>query len=87
MALHGKMGPNPELKAQNLGAGVKCERDGVCKCCGQYESDLTKEGYCRDEECKRGRDLLKLAAGQAVWADGQGKVWAVVDGVVKQVGK
>jgi hypothetical protein len=80
----GKTGYNVSIKAQNLSSGVPMENAGNCKLCGQWESDLTKEGYCRDEECKRGRELLKVAAGQAVYADERG-VWALVEGVVKRV--
>ena len=67
--------PSGTIRAQNLGSGVGCPRAGNCKLCGEYESELTKDGYCRDEKCKRGRLLLKWAEGKAViyTEDGTGR--------------
>jgi hypothetical protein len=65
-------GGNPYLKppigirAQNLGNGVGMPRAGNCKCCGEWESELNKEGMCNDEKCKRGRMLLRWAKGEVV---------------------
>jgi len=65
--------PGKGIKAQNLGEGVKCERSGCCKGCGEWDSDLSKDGYCRDDSCKHQRHLLALAQGKAViYYDGLG---------------
>lgn len=54
------------LRAQNLSSGVGMPRQGNCKLCGEWESELNREGYCNDEKCRRGRALLKWAEGKAV---------------------
>ena len=87
---HGKAwgGIKPDgIKTQNLGNGIGEPNAGQCKCCGEWETDLSKEGYCRDEKCKRGRQLLKLAAGQAVFGDDKG-MWSLdrATGTVRKVG-
>lgn len=49
--------------------------DGVCKACGEYDVQLTKDGFCRDDECKTERlaeafkrdEAVRLPNGTIVW--------------------
>lgn len=65
-----KAGKNIGIRAQNLGLGVPMPNAGVCPMCGNWDSELNKDGYCRDEECRRGRQLIAYAQGSALlWVD------------------
>jgi hypothetical protein len=67
--------PQGTIRAQNLGNGVGTPRAGNCKLCGEWESELNKDGYCADEKCKRGRLLLRWAERKVViyTEDGNGR--------------
>lgn len=41
-------------------------KDGVCPACGNYDVELDKFNYCRDEECKRKRLVNALHIGEAI---------------------
>lgn len=47
------------------GEGKPEREDGVGKC-GHYDVELTKDGYCRDEECRRNRLIRALHDGEAM---------------------
>lgn len=67
--------PRKSIKAQNFGDGAPSPRSGNCKYCGEWESELSKDGYCPDEDCKRSRQLTAFASGKAMiyYEDGNGK--------------
>lgn len=58
-------GPAP-MKTQNLGRGIPAPDSGNCKFCNEWESELTKHGFCRDEKCVRGRQLVMWSEGKAI---------------------
>ena len=37
--------------------------DGCCRFCNRWAAELTKDGFCREEDCKKGRMLFKYALG------------------------
>lgn len=85
---HGKHwgGDKPDgIKTQNMGRGIPEHDSGFCKLCGEFDTELAY-GYCRDEKCKRGRQLLALAEGRAVYANDRG-MWSYdkTIGAVRQV--
>ena len=59
------------------GEGKPEADDGVGKC-GHYDVELTKEGFCRDDDCKYERlvqafkdgEAMKLPNGNIVWTPG-----------------
>ncbi len=61
------------------GEGKPEAEGGVCPACKQYDVELDKFGYCRDEDCKRERliealhsgEAMKLGSGDIVWTPGQ----------------
>jgi len=47
------------------GEGKPEKEDGVGKC-GHYDVELTADGYCRDEDCRRDRLIKALHSGEAM---------------------
>lgn len=39
--------------------------DGNCPACGQYDQELDRDGYCRDDLCKHKRIVHALMFGEA----------------------
>ena len=48
------------------GEGKPEAKDGVCPACKQYDVELDKNGYCRDNDCKHDRLVKALIAGEAM---------------------
>ena len=65
--------PPRGIRAQNLGNGIGMPRSGNCKYCNEWESELI-DGYCKDNKCKRVRQLIAFSEGKAViYYDGLGE--------------
>ena len=56
------------------GEGKPEAPDGVGKC-GHYDVELDKNGYCRDEECRRDRVIRALHDGEAMMSPSGTLIW------------
>jgi hypothetical protein len=48
------------------GEGKSEVLDGICVACGNYDTELDKNGYCRDIDCRRDRLINALESGEAM---------------------
>jgi hypothetical protein len=68
---HGKQwngirpGGLPKSSVGFSGDNYDDELGGICPNCGQYEQELAKDGYCRDEDCHHDRIVKAIKKGEA----------------------
>lgn len=58
------------------GEGKPERDDGVGKC-GHYDVELDKNGYCRDEDCRRDRLIEALHSGEAMRLPNGTILWTI----------